>query len=235
MPDNKLGFDIDPQNENIKYLDFLKDKINFGNKKSSNIIFLGNPPFGKRASKAIDFINRANIYASFIAFILPNQFKKYSTHSKLNENLKLIYEKELAENSFLFNNKDYKIRTVFQIWTKLDNIATNLRIKDPPKIKHEDFEMFQYNNTPQALKYFNKTIYNWDFAVPRQGYYDYNLRIENEKDLNKKIQWIFFKAKNKKIIARLKALNFEKLAKNNTSILGFGKHDVVKEYIKIYT
>jgi len=232
----KLGFDICPQRGDIKKLDFLESDIVLEKIKldSKNTIIIGNPPFGKRSSKAIAFFNRGADYASTVAFILPNQFKKYSVQSKLNKNFKLIKETILGNNSFLANDKDYDVRCVFQIWTRLDIPLADLRIKEPPKIKHKDFEMFQYNNTAAALKYFDKDIYGWDFAVPRQGFYDYSLRVHDVNGLNKKVQWIFFKAKNKKILKRLKSLDFEKLSRNNTSILGFGKHDVVSEYTNIY-
>lgn len=232
----KFGFDICPQRSDIKKLDFLEDELIIEKIKLTfkHTIIIGNPPFGKRSSKAIEFFNRSTQYASTVAFILPNQFKKYSVQSKLNKDFKLIKETVLDSNSFLANDKDYDVRCVFQIWTLLDTPLADLRIKEAPKIKHKDFEMFQYNNTTPALKYFDKGIYGWDFAVPRQGFYDYSLRIEDVNCLNKKVQWIFFKARNKKILKRLKGLDFEKLARNNTSILGFGKHDVVSEYTNIY-
>ena len=231
----KKGFDIYPRikNKNIKELDFLEDNRNIL-PYTKNSIVIGNPPFGKRAKKAISFFNKASTISNHIGFIVPNQFKKYSAQSKLNKNFKLIHELELDENSFISNGKDYKVRCIFQIWTCLETPLINLRIKEPPKIKHDDFEIFQYNNTKEALKYFNKELYQWDFAVPRQGFYDYSLRIKNENDLNKKIQWAFFKAKNKNVLKRLNNIDFEKLARNNTSILGFGKHDVVSEYMSMY-
>ena len=232
----KIGFDICPQRDDIEELDFLESDIIFEKIKhdSKNTIIIGNPPFGKRSTKAIEFFNRGANYADTVAFILPNQFKKYSVQSKLNKNFKLIKESILDANSFLANDKDYDIRCVFQIWTCLETSFDDLKIKEPPKTHHKDFEMFQYNNTTPTLKYFDKEKYAWDFAVPRQGFYDYSLKIEDEKKLNKKIQWIFFKAKNKTILKKLKNLDFEKLAQNNTAILGFGKHDVVSEYINLY-
>ncbi len=228
----KIGFDINPQYKGIKKLDFLSSdtKLNY----NTNSIVIGNPPFGSRAKKAIDFFNKAASISDHICFIVPNQFKKYSVQSKLNADYKLIYEMPLDENSFLANGKDYKARCVFQIWTKCNTRRKDMRIKERPQITHEDFEIFQYNNTKQALKYFDKEKYGWDFAVPRQGFYDYNKKVTNENELDKKIQWAFFKSKNKTVLARLKKIDFDSLAKNNTVILGFGKHDVIAEYKRLY-
>lgn len=54
--------------------------------------------------------------------------------------------------------------------------------------------MWQYNNTPEARKYFDKKKYKWDFAVVRQGFYDYKSIIVKETELNPKVQYIFFRA-----------------------------------------
>jgi len=61
----------------------------------------------------------------------------------------------------------------------------NKRIKTPPLIKHDDFKTYIHNNTKQTLKYFDKEEYKWDFAVQRQGYYDYSILIEDAKKLIK--------------------------------------------------
>ena len=104
-----------------------------------------------------------------------------------------------------------------------------------PEISHPDFEMFQYNNTEESLKYFDKEIYMWDSAVYRQGFYDYTERIEDASKLKKNIQYIFFKAKTPKTKALLYGLDFEKLSQKNTTMPGFGKADVVKYYKVCYT
>ena len=49
-----------------------------------------------------------------------------------------------------------------------------------------------------------------------------------------KKQWIFFKAKDKETLEKLKSIDFEKLSKKNIGIPGFGKADVVQEFISIY-
>ena len=50
--------------------------------------------------------------------------------------------------------------------------------------------MFLHNNTPSTLKFFQKEKYNWDFAVVRQGFYDYNKKIENTGELFENRQYI---------------------------------------------
>jgi hypothetical protein len=227
---NCIAYDIVPEAEHIIKQDFFKLEIN--KDKYNKILVLGNPPFGKRANLAVNFFNHAGIFATTIAFIVPLQFRKWSVQNKLNNKFHLLSDTNLPSESFIFNDKEISINCCFQIWTN-QNISNNLRLKQKPILNHPDFEMWQYNNTKQALKYFDKQKYQWDFAVPRQGYYDYSLRVKEEKELNPKIQWIFFKAKNEEVLNRLLNLDFTKLSKNNTIIPGFGKADVIKEYSNV--
>ncbi len=233
---NKIfAVDIEPQSDLVLQSNFLFQEINTKIQSFSSpqkLLIVGNPPFGKRSKTAIQFLEKSFLFADTVAFILPNQFTKWSIQSKLQNNLKLIYQKALPPKSFTFKNKPYGVNCHFQIWTRKKTPDKDLRIRSAPKIKHIDFDIFQYNNTPQAKKYFNKSIYKWSFAVPRQGFYDYSIRIQDPSKLNPKIQYAFFKSDSQVVIARLNSIDFGVLAKNNTSILGFGKHDVISYYTK---
>ncbi len=223
IPNNFIyAYDIDPKYENIKKCDFLPLDID-----NKNFLTIGNPPFGSRSKLAITFFNKCAEISHTIAFIVPLQFQKWSVQKQLNKELKLIYSENLKPDSFYFENKTFKVGCCFQIWTKLEVPINDMRIKEPPKTKHSDFEMYQYNNTEEAKKYFD---YDWDFCVPRQGFYDYKTLITKKEDCKSNVQYIFFKAKNKKILEKLKKLDFETLSKKNTIIPGFGKADVVEEY-----
>lgn len=224
--EDKLGFDIAPEKTEIIKLDFLKDDISIYLKENS--IFLGNPPFGKKSKLAIEFLNKCLDNSNFVGFIVPIQFRKWSVQSKINEDAKLVLDLDLPLNAFALGDKDYSVQCCFQVWTNTG--VKNLRIKRPD-VDHDDFIMYQYNRTEDAEKFFS---YDWDFATYRQGYLDYTLKVYDEKDCDRKQQWIFFKAKNEKILSRLLELDFVKLSKLNTTTPGFGKADVVKEYTKLY-
>ena len=226
----RLGFDIEPKTPFVKYNDFLStdlDKNKLLNK--GNVVIITNPPFGVKSKLAIEFFNKSTEYASTIAMIIPKQFQKWSVQSKLNSEYKLVSETELDENSFIYNEKDYPVRCVFQIWTSLPTSKPDLRIKEKPATAHPDFNLFQYNATETAKKFFD---YSWDFAVLRQGYGDYSTLHTNKKELSAKKQWIFFKANGKAVLNRLKKIDFVKLSRKNTTVPGFGKADVISEYTK---
>ena len=217
-----LSCDICPQSPIIIQQDYLTSDL------TANVV-IGNPPFGKRSQLAIDFINKSAKFANYIAFILPVQFRKYLTQNKLDPTLKLIHDELLHPDSFIFEGEPYSVRCCFQIWTTLPT-DTDLRIKARPKTTHPHFQMWLYNNVPEAVKVFDN---EFDFAVPRQGYQDYTLRAcLDECVLNK--QWMLFKASNEEVLHRLLNLDFQKLSLLNTSTPGFGKADVVSEYEALY-
>ncbi|KLL03944.1 MAG: putative type II DNA methylase protein [Mycoplasmataceae bacterium CE_OT135] len=229
-----LAFDIEPKSEqeNIIIANFLKvpltKYLEKGRKK--DYVVIGNPPFGKKGKLALNFINKTTKYIDTIGFILPLTFRRWSIQSKINKDLQLIYDINLEPNSLLVDNKVYELNTCFQIWTKRKSEQKDLRIKEKPITKHSDFEMYLHNNTQLTLKYFQKDKYHWDFAVVRQGFYDYCQKIEKAEDLFKNRQYIFFKSKNELAKQRLLQLDFAKLAQKNMVIPGFGKHDVVVAY-----
>ena len=215
------AFDIDPKRADIERDNFLS--LIFCNDTPTTLVF-ANPPFGKRATLAINFFNRSAMLADTLAFIVPVQFRKWSVQSKLDPEMRLVYDTQLPENTF------DGIRCCFQIW-KRGSDEPDLRLKKAPKKQHIDFFMWQYNNTKEALRVFSNTF---DFAVPRQGYKDYTRRETDQKACERTTQWILFRAYNPTVLTRLLELDFGKLAQKNTTTPGFGKADVVELYNEVY-
>lgn len=219
---NIAAIDICPQADFIQQGDFLQSD-------AVATCVIGNPPFGKRSALAIDFINKAATFADYIAFILPVQFRKFLTQRRLDNQLSLIYDELLPEDSFLFEGDDYSVRCCFQVWTTL-SVSHDLRLKTSPPTSHPDFQMWLYNNVPSAVSVFDN---DFDFAVPRQGYQDYSLRAHIDECVLYK-QWMLFKASSPLVLQRLLDLDFALLSQLNTSTPGYGKADVVAEYNRLY-
>lgn len=232
FPNNKIkAFDIEKNHPKVKQQDFLDTKLKY----SKNNIVIGNPPFGNRSKLAINFINHASKFSDVICFVLPIQFRRWNVQKQINKEFKLIYSSnDLPKNSFLLNNKPYNVNCCLQIWIRDEkNKYKNLRILQAPENKHEDFKLFIHNNTKETLKYFDKTKYKWDFAVHRQGYYNYNERIENPNLLIPNRQYLFIKIINPKAKKIFEKINFELLSNSNTTIKGFSNTDLISEYKKI--
>ncbi|MCF0126143.1 MAG: SAM-dependent methyltransferase, partial [Clostridia bacterium] len=130
---NCLAFDIEPKAPNIIKADWFSIDKNKFLKPNNKILIVGNPPFGQQNSIAIKFFNESSKIADTIAFILPKSFKKDSIKNRLNLNFHLIFEKELEEKSFEFQNKEVSIPCIFQIWKKQNTPRTKVRLKTTTK------------------------------------------------------------------------------------------------------
>lgn len=229
-----LAYDIAPENEKIKKADFLKIKPSYSN----CLISIGNPPFGYKGDLAAAFINNCANWSPIIVFVLPIQFRRYNIQKQISKNLKLIYSSEnFPVKSFVLNGKPFNVNCLFQIWVRNDwNHFKNypdLRLLKALPNKHNDFKLFIHNNTQETLKYFNKDVYKWDFAVARQGFYDYSKKITNPKELRKNVQYLFVKYINPCAKIVFEKIDFPRLSHVNTAILGFSNTDLVNEYCKI--
>ncbi|WP_026389729.1 SAM-dependent methyltransferase [[Acholeplasma] multilocale] len=232
VPKNKIkAYDLEPKAKNnlgvkIHKKDYFDLVI-----KEKKMVTIGNPPFGVRGSLALDFLNKALNESDLVVMILPNIFNRYSVQSKVDKDAKLIFSQQLQEKSFILDDKSYGVKCVFQIWTKkINTYNKDLRIIDKPMIKHPDFDTWIHNNTKGTLKYFDKKKYGWDFAVVRQGFYDYGEKITNPKKLIQNRQYFFIKYNTPIAKEIIEQISFEKLSKTNTQVLGFSTSDFVKEY-----
>lgn len=232
MPEQRrIGMDLEPKCDGVKLQDFLKTlKIEC---ESNNTVVVGNPPFGKRGNLAVAFFNHSACLAETVAFIVPVIFRKFMIHKKLDSRMKFISKLRLPKDSFEFDNgKTYSVNTEFQIWTRLPCSCEDMREFKALPISHKDFQMWQYNNTPEALKVFEN---DFDFAVPSQGWQDYSRRETEANNCEKHKQWILLKAKNSVILSRLFAIDYNGLAHRcTTTIPGFRKGDLVKKYSERY-
>lgn len=227
-----VASDVDPKRDDVISADFLEDDLTAELPSKQELVVIGNPPFGKRSKLAVGFINKSLSYADTVAFVLPIQFMKYLTQKRMNPQAQLIHNEIIDPDSFTFEDKPYSVRCVFQVWTTRKSDYPDLRTRMKPATKHEDFELYIYNCVPQALYMFDL---EWDFAVHRQGWTDFQpINKEEAGDLNRKKQWMFFKSDNPEVLERLKSIDYNKLGEKNTSVRGFGKADVVEEYVLRY-
>lgn len=125
-----IGYDVDPKHPAIQKADFLTTTIPAG------CVVFGNPPFGRQASIAKQFIRHAAEKADWIGFILPRSFLKPSMQSAFPLRFHLVETIELPDNSFLVNNLPYDVPCVFQIWKR--------EASDRPLIKRADPVGFAY-------------------------------------------------------------------------------------------
>lgn len=177
---------------------------------------VGNPPFGKNASLAVSFFNRAAQFSACIAFVVPRTFSKGSIHGRLDLGFFLMHEHVLEEDGFLFKNEAYSVPCVFQVWVHAkyadrlikDNIRLDARVQipagmlrtAPPKVSETpDFKFVKADSYP-------------DLAIRRVGV---NAgKIFDDDVASRSEQSHFFvqikdKKKKTKVIEKLKSLDLE--------------------------
>ncbi len=143
LPDNKLGIDLEPKTDNVILHDFLTFPL-----ENKNYVSIGNPPFGKNSSLAIKFFNKCAGKSLLIALVLPKTFKKHSTLKKIDKFFHLIYEEDLPTFSFEFENKDYNVPCVFQIWKKKKEKREDITLPT----KHLDFTFTTKDKANYAIQ-----------------------------------------------------------------------------------
>ena len=225
-----VAMDIAPGAPQIQRMDFLEWHYH-GPRRRENLVVIGNPPFGKRGNLAVDFLNHAARQADTVAFILPACFRKYGIQKQIAPDLALQFSQDLDWNEYrLPDGRTQRLNTVFQIWSRHTPYPNLRRTRREPH-RHPDFVMRQYNNTTAAEKVF---AYDFDFAVPCQGWQDYGRRETRESECERHKQWITIKAVAPDALARMLSIDFAALAVGNgTSVPGFRMNDVVGEYRKL--
>lgn len=134
--EDKVGIDISPGNKNIIKMDFFDYEPP---PQKSNILVIGNPPFGKVSSIAIKFFNHSSKWANLIAFIIPRTFRRVSVQNKLNKNFHLKYDEDVPTNPCCFTPQ-MMVKCCFQIWER--NEKEREKVELPTK--HDDWEFLGF-------------------------------------------------------------------------------------------
>jgi hypothetical protein len=132
FPSNAYKFyDLAPEHGEIVKQDYLTFDYRTIHSNNNKIHIVGNPPFGRQSSLAIKFIKKSCEYADSVSFILPKSFKKDSLKKSFSLDFHLVFETELPPNSFLVDNVEYNVDTVFQIWEKRGNLRKAVEKMEP--------------------------------------------------------------------------------------------------------
>lgn len=120
LPANAIGVDIDPRCSGVIKEDYMTWTPP---EKLDRCLVIGNPPFGKNSSLAVNFFNKSATFADTIAFILPRTFRKSSIVNRLDAKFHLVYERVLPIDSFHTPEGDARaVSTCFQIWRRSNEI-----------------------------------------------------------------------------------------------------------------
>ena len=128
LTNNYYFYDLEPANDEIIKKDYLKGDYS---DTGQNIHTIGNPPFGRQSSLAIQFIKMSCKFSKSVSFILPKSFKKDSLKRAFPLNFHLIYEMDIPDNSFLVDGIEHNVPCVFQIWIKQPHHRKEIETIEP--------------------------------------------------------------------------------------------------------
>jgi hypothetical protein len=116
-----IGLDICPDKEEEKEKRIIQqDFFEFvPPADKTNILTIGNPPFGKACSLAIRFFNHAAQWSKTIAFIVPKTFRRISVQNKLDMSFYLVHDEDVPMTPCPFY-PTMEAKCCFQIWQRGD-------------------------------------------------------------------------------------------------------------------
>ena len=171
FPQNSLGLDIESQRDDIIEQDFLTYFAEY----DKSYITIGNPPFGRASTLAIEFFNHSAKFCDTIAYIIPNTWRFSKVQSRLDSRYKLVYEETVEPFAFIKIGKSpgkrhmedgsINVNCVFQIWTRKETDLPDLRVSEPLPLTHEDFTPVGYFATKNNLTGSDE----WDFLLKAWG------------------------------------------------------------------
>jgi hypothetical protein len=219
---NRIGIDIEPDivDSNIIKQDFL---TYIPSNCKTNILVIGNPPFGKISSLAIQFFIHASKFSSVIAFIVPKTFRRISIQNKLNPLFHLLLDEDIPIKPCSFTPK-MSVKCCFQIWTKKD-IKRNLIIVPS---KHIDWNFLPYgpndkNNQPTPP-------INADFVLRAYGGKCGEIKINDLNKLRPKSwHWIKSNIDVEVLINRFKKIDYS-ISTNTARQNSIGRRDLIILY-----
>lgn len=212
LSENYKFYDLAPESKEIIEQDFLTLDNSKLKNEYNNIHIIGNPPFGRQSSLAIQFIRKCCEFAYSISFVLPKSFKKDSMKKHFTLNYHLIFEMDLPKNAFLINDKETDVPCIFQIWQ-----YQNEKRKITKKLTPIGFEFVKKSNDP-------------DISFRRVGVNAGKIMLEIE---NKSIQSHYFiKFTNDLTLEQnIEKLNTIKFIEDNTvGPKSISKQELIKEF-----
>jgi hypothetical protein len=218
---NKIGIDILPEHPSIIKQDFFHylPPLN-----KTNILVIGNPPFGRVSSLAIKFFNYSAKWANVIAFIIPRTFRKTSVQNKLDFMFHLVYDEIIPNNQCCFVPQ-MMVKCCFQIWEKKE---TKRLFIDLPTT-HCDWEFLKFG--PNDSNGQPTPPLTADFAMRAYGGNIGEIKTEDLDKLRPK-SWHWFKSKiDKKIlINRFNQLDYSN-SLNTARQNSMGRGELVSLYL----
>ena len=214
----KIGLDIAPESSNIIKQDF------FGYRPPplTNILVVGNPPFGRVSSLAVRFFNHSADWCSVIAFIVPKTFRRLSLQNRLHRKFHLVHDEDIPADPCSFS-PPMQVKCCFQIWEKRKEDRTVLKLAT----SHADWDFLSHGPLNKGQPTPPKGA---DFAILAYGG-NCGRIVQTSLDTLSPKSWHWIKANVAVplLIQRFGSLDYS-LSKNTARQNSLGRGELVKLY-----
>ena len=184
------SFDIEPRHGYVEKGDFLLQKL------TQDFFVISNPPFGRANSLSIKFFNHAAPFATYICFLIPKAWRKWSVVNKLNKKFHLVEDVEMPPVAF-YNEagpiKGGNLKTLFQVWERREEERNTIVITDRGYLK---------KSTPEEA----------DVAITLFGYSSGKVETEFKRESNTTKK--FFTVADSSVIEGLNSVDFSRFNRN---------------------
>jgi hypothetical protein len=214
---NRIGLDIAPEHPEIIACDFFTYEPP---PAPPRILVLGNPPFGRNSSTAVQFFNHAAKWSSIIAFIVPRTFRRVSVQNRLDPSFHLVHDHEIATTPCSFT-PPMMAKCCFQIWERRDT----LRVPITLETTHPDWEFLSYplDETGRPIPPTGA-----DFAIRAYGGACGEIVTEHLETLRPK-SWHWIRARAENLMERFASLDYS-ISRDTARQNSIGRGELVSLY-----
>ena len=172
-----------------------------------------------------------------------NSLQTYTRQSKIDQDIKLVFNLPLGRNAFTFDGKTELVNVVLQVWVdRNDSRFANmpdLRLTKAPSLRSHDFQIGSVRlwkeDSVKKFEKFKKVI-----GKENSERIIYIPKVGTDKTVltditGLKNEYIYIYAKNDETFKLLKNMNFERIAQNTASFrMGdLTVYEVVAEYNRV--
>ena len=175
-------------------------------------VVVGNPPYGKNANLAVEFVNRAAGLSHLIVFVLPRTFRKASVVNRLNPNLHLESDTTVPEEFF-----PGSIITCYQEW-RVDYSRVRERVN--PRRLSEVREWFELVGPEES-----------DFAIQRVGGRAGLIRTGPERVAYSDQSHYFIRQHDPRVLAVFQTVDFDRVKFNTVGNPSISPGELVELFV----
>lgn len=172
---------------------------------------IGNPPYGKNANLAVDFLNKALTLSDNIMFVLPRTFRKDSVLNRIDPNLHLLSDTTVPEENF-----PGSIITCYQHW----QYKPDVRPKSTPRRLAEVAQWFTLVPKDQS-----------DFAIQRVGGRAGLIRTGSDRVNYSDQSHYFIKQHDPRVLTVFQTINFDTVKFNTVGNPSIAPGELVELFI----